>query len=61
MRGRLAYLNTDHVNLMKDIEQKLYSLHEDFKNMPVEENKENSNINAEKPQKFKPVDVEVDK
>ena len=37
MRNRLAHLQTDHVNLMKTIESKLYSLHDDYKNMPPED------------------------
>ena len=46
MRNRLACLQTDHVAVMKQIEQGLFSLHEDYKNEEVKVGDTNMQINT---------------
>ena len=45
-RNRLACLQTDHVNIMKQIEQGLYALHEEFKKEEVKEGDVNMQIDT---------------
>ena len=37
MRNRLACLQTDHCNLMKQIENEMFSLHDDYKTHNINE------------------------
>ena len=46
MRNRLACLQTDHVGVMKKIEQGLFSLHEDYKQEEVKVGDTSMQINT---------------